>query len=744
MQNDAYDETRTTTIEPTHEALLRQWGLLEGWLAEDFGLLATLESLKRAARDWDANGRVDAWLVHQGQRLTDAQTLNTRTDIASQLDQTDRAYLRFCVDSDDRMRKEAEKHRSEREAEQERRVRDAEALSASRFRSTRRLAAGAIIALLLATTTYWEWSEATLRKSFALNSFKDSTIARLELIKRDFNKIDFSLTDANKDLSTISEGIQNRQEDAEFIEEKAKTLLLWSSVLYKMGNVKDSLNKAQYADFVLDMPPSSQKKPGTEELKAKVNDSIASIYLSMNELNEAYAHYEVAASHWKKSFENYNSEQIKDHMADSIAMAGKSLMLQGKSQDSFDLLKKSFAIRGGTPEVLNSFNCQQQSRLFVSYIAFGDFFAFQGNLTEAIKNYQKSLSCLDRKEHLQQLANLYQIQAGALLNDNKSTQAMDLLQASLQIKRTFALNHFNDAIAQDELVQCYILLSEAYDKASQIQKAIENLETALKITQQLAIADRYNVGWQRDISYINGEIGRLMYLSGEGKSRDRIQRSLTVIRQLMNEDNEFYVYHVDVVRLNIYLANIGDDKKARLRIVANEIKNISRNRKLSKDLLQWEKTAKEGLLEHDEIASLSNANKDNTSSPNNKPQPQTIIENTGASKEHLRLRDILKKPNYREAFERMLSGNQELPNWMVSTDAVSATTETPGEDTVIGVEDWKVFRACESHNCDRQNIVVIFSSSEPLVCKGLLSIDGAARFLGNPSAAEAKLLLDYL
>ena len=43
------------TIEPVHEALLRQWGLLQGWLAEDLGALTTLEGVKRASRDWAAN-----------------------------------------------------------------------------------------------------------------------------------------------------------------------------------------------------------------------------------------------------------------------------------------------------------------------------------------------------------------------------------------------------------------------------------------------------------------------------------------------------------------------------------------------------------------------------------------------------------------------------------------------------------------------------------------------------------------
>lgn len=89
-------EVYLATIEPAHEALLRQWGLLEGWLAEDFGLLATLEGVKRATRDWDANGQVEAWLAHQGQRLIEAQALNDRPDIAAKLEPTDHAYLTAC------------------------------------------------------------------------------------------------------------------------------------------------------------------------------------------------------------------------------------------------------------------------------------------------------------------------------------------------------------------------------------------------------------------------------------------------------------------------------------------------------------------------------------------------------------------------------------------------------------------------------------------------------------------------
>jgi hypothetical protein len=90
------EDISEATVEPTHEALLRQWDLLDGWLKEDFALLSTLEGVKRAARDWDANKHGESWLIHQRQRLAEAQALDARPDIAARLDATDRAYLAGC------------------------------------------------------------------------------------------------------------------------------------------------------------------------------------------------------------------------------------------------------------------------------------------------------------------------------------------------------------------------------------------------------------------------------------------------------------------------------------------------------------------------------------------------------------------------------------------------------------------------------------------------------------------------
>jgi formylglycine-generating enzyme required for sulfatase activity len=96
LATDVAKDTGEPTIEPAHEALLRQWGLLGGWLTEDAALLAVLEGVKRASRDWAANNRDRAWLAHTTDRLAAAERLSARPDLAANLEPTDRQYIAAC------------------------------------------------------------------------------------------------------------------------------------------------------------------------------------------------------------------------------------------------------------------------------------------------------------------------------------------------------------------------------------------------------------------------------------------------------------------------------------------------------------------------------------------------------------------------------------------------------------------------------------------------------------------------
>jgi hypothetical protein len=88
-----YGASGETTIEPAHEALLRQWGLLQGLLEEDTAVLSVLDGIKRAARDWAANAKAPSWLTHNADRLRAAERLLVRPDLAANLEPTDRDYV---------------------------------------------------------------------------------------------------------------------------------------------------------------------------------------------------------------------------------------------------------------------------------------------------------------------------------------------------------------------------------------------------------------------------------------------------------------------------------------------------------------------------------------------------------------------------------------------------------------------------------------------------------------------------
>jgi WD40 repeat protein len=108
LATDVAADTGEVTIEPAHEALLRQWTLLRDWLKADAGILTTLESIKRAAQDWTTNARNPAWLTHAGGRLDEAERLKARDDIARHLTAPERDYLTECRASEDAKRREEE------------------------------------------------------------------------------------------------------------------------------------------------------------------------------------------------------------------------------------------------------------------------------------------------------------------------------------------------------------------------------------------------------------------------------------------------------------------------------------------------------------------------------------------------------------------------------------------------------------------------------------------------------------
>ncbi len=100
LATDVDSTTKERTIEPAHEALLRQWGALDGWLAEDSADLATIEALRRAATEWDANAGAGEFIAHRGARLQAVEQVAGAEKFAAYLTSVDRAYLSAARDAE--------------------------------------------------------------------------------------------------------------------------------------------------------------------------------------------------------------------------------------------------------------------------------------------------------------------------------------------------------------------------------------------------------------------------------------------------------------------------------------------------------------------------------------------------------------------------------------------------------------------------------------------------------------------
>ena len=98
------------TAEVAHEALIREWPRLRGWLMEDRERLRIQRQLTRAAQEWERLGR-DSGSLYRGARLL--QAIDQTTSQGDELGPLEQTFLQASVEI-------AEHESAEREAQRER------------------------------------------------------------------------------------------------------------------------------------------------------------------------------------------------------------------------------------------------------------------------------------------------------------------------------------------------------------------------------------------------------------------------------------------------------------------------------------------------------------------------------------------------------------------------------------------------------------------------------------------------
>ncbi len=92
-------------VEIAHESLLRQWPPLAGWLETMAHDLNIIESVDRAAAEWERNDRNAAWLDHRADRLAAAERIAKNEDFRRRLGQLGMQYITACRAREARQRR---------------------------------------------------------------------------------------------------------------------------------------------------------------------------------------------------------------------------------------------------------------------------------------------------------------------------------------------------------------------------------------------------------------------------------------------------------------------------------------------------------------------------------------------------------------------------------------------------------------------------------------------------------------
>jgi len=96
LSADIDRKTGEQTVEPAHEALIRSWSELEGWMKEDLPYLASQEIVKYQTTVWDANARSDDRLSLRANTLTDAVRLRDHVVYGQRLSKAEIDYINEC------------------------------------------------------------------------------------------------------------------------------------------------------------------------------------------------------------------------------------------------------------------------------------------------------------------------------------------------------------------------------------------------------------------------------------------------------------------------------------------------------------------------------------------------------------------------------------------------------------------------------------------------------------------------
>ena len=510
-------------VEVAHEALLRNWPLLHGWLDEEKEFIIGKRRLEDDLAQWSgasSNDKPAATLA--GLKLTKARSwLSTR---AHQLSEAERAFIQASIDQFDLQ-------------------------IADKLRFKRRLrVAGVLVACLLAIFAVY---------------------AAMQWRRAD-NALETAITTANQIVSDLGHDLRDRVGMpvglVRTILQRAQNL---QQALLDLGETRPELQISAgraLNELVLVLLEQGDFRSGADVAAASI---IADRFLSIME---------------RLSPQRPNDAALRYLYSLSLHRAGDVQMAMGRYQEALRLFGKAGDIRQALLGA-DGDNETWQAAVAANYLKIGDARNALGsseNKMVAYTAYDQSLAIRKdlairspvSSERKRDLALSYERQGNLVRSFGQWQEALGLFREALDILMELAASDPQSVRAQREL-------AVAKDSVGAVQLALLATEDALQlfresfeIRQNLAVENPSSQS-QRDLAVSFGLLGDALAQKRElPEAISLYQRGLVIHERLSRNDPHNAVWRTAIIKTLLKLAEAGDSPRERL----SSCLQIARNR----------------------------------------------------------------------------------------------------------------------------------------------------------------------
>jgi tetratricopeptide (TPR) repeat protein len=554
--------TGRETVEVAHEALIRNWERLAGWVDEDREFLRTCERVRAQMRHWQEAGEPDDLLLARGRALEEGREL---------LLQRDHPFIQDIVPYVERSVTHEERQREAERREHRRRLRRARV-------------AGLTMAAL-AAVGIWLWLQARhnadqamrneerahqsaeqARQSaeqahqnldHALNAagavIKGMTDPSQNLIAIEVNAAKLILNNTDEIISrletTLGSSVSATQE-ARLQSAKAWMQVLNSDLYRRMGHSRQALDHATEAARSLES--LADRDPGDVELRDQLGESynrIATLLHARGDLARAleYARRAIAVLEPLHEHEPDDPRWNFDLATNHGVLAGLLRSMGNDAGANAEGRKETTYMRRA--EVMAPNNPHWRAVFASNKLSFGTWFLQQGgNPLVALDSFRTGLALLEadigesisRAQAIAVSAELHQQIASALHEHRKPEEALEHLNKAIALRRRSIEMDPDDITRKFSLMITLRNVAEVLMAQGNFSEAGALLRESLDLSEKLVAFDPENTYWQVHFASVHAAIGSMAESQGEPKAAlDSYRKAHAIPRPEVDRQGRF-------------------------------------------------------------------------------------------------------------------------------------------------------------------------------------------------------------